>query len=135
MGKIINIKDWNADRKKLSELHVDENVLSFENKYGELVVIKPNEVKKVIKDYIIDELDLFADDEVVNLKVKVVTNVSTRLEEFEQRMQQHINEKIDALTEKIIQKILGRVVEDEVNKLLDEKLKKIKEKLWVEKEI
>jgi hypothetical protein len=129
MGKIINIKDWNADRKKLSELHVDENVLSFENKYGELVVIKPNEVKKVIKDYIIDELDLFADDEVVNLKVKVVTNVSTRLEEFEQRMQQHINEKIDALTEKIIQKILGRVVEDEVNKLLDEKLKKIKEKL------
>lgn len=129
MGKIININDWNADRKKLSELHVDENVLSFENKHGELVVIKPSEVKKVIKDYIIDELDLFADDEVVNLKVNVVTNVSTRLEQFEQRMEQHINEKIDALTEKIIQKILGRVVEDEVNKLLDEKLKKIKEML------
>lgn len=129
MGKIININDWNADRKKLSELNVDENVLSFENKHGELVVIKPNEVKKVIKDYIIDELNLFADDEVVNLKVNVVTNVSTRLEQFEQRMEQHINEKIDALTEKIIQKILSRVVEDEVNKLLDEKLKKIKEML------
>jgi hypothetical protein len=129
MGKLINLQDWNADRKKLSDLHVDEDVLSFENKHGDLVVIKPNEVKKVIKEYVVDELDLFADDEIVNLKFKVVSNVSARLEEFEERMLLHINEKIDALTEKIIQKILGRVVEDEVNKLVDEKLKQIKEML------
>jgi hypothetical protein len=129
MGRIINLKDWNANREKQSESHVDFDTLTFENKDGDLVVIKPNEVKKVIKSYLVDELDLFADDEVVNLKVKVVSNVSARLEEFEERIQQHIDEKIDALTEKIIQKILGRVIEDEVNKLVDEKLKQIKEML------
>ena len=120
MGRIFNLKDWNEARRKLSGINIDN---------GDLVVVSPIETKAVIKEFLSEELDLYADEDIINYKFKITTDINTRLNEFETRLESHISEKIDALSEKIISRIISRVIEEEVNKKVEEKLKKIKELL------
>lgn len=119
MGRIFNLKDWNEARRKLTGVDVDN---------GDLVV-RPSETKAVIKEFLAEELDLYADEDIINYKFKITTDINTRLNEFETRLESHISEKIDALSEKIMSKIISRVIEEEVNKKVEEKLKKLKELL------
>lgn len=129
MARIYNLSDYNDSRRRQAEISVDEDTISFENKKGDLIVVKPKEIKEVIKDYFNEELELYTDEVIMNSKFEVVTNVSKKMEIFERRMEQHINDKIDSLTERIMEAILSRVIEDEVTKRVDEKLKQIKDML------
>ena len=129
MARIYNLSDYNDSRRRQAEISVDEDTISFENKKGDLIVVKPKEIKEVIKDYFNEELELYTDEVIMNSKFEVVTNVSKKMETFERRMEQHINDKIDSLTERIMEAILSRVIEDEVTKRVDNKLKQIKDML------
>ena len=129
MGKIINIQDFNNYRKHLSDVKVDEDVLSFENKEGDLVVMRPSEAKEVIREFFINELDLYLDDVVINYKMKATTDMSSKLETFQYRLEVFLDDKFNQITEKVMERVITRLVEEEVNKRVDEKLKKIKDKL------
>ena len=124
MGKIINLSEFNNYRKSLSEIKIDEDVLSFENKEGELVVMRPSEAKEVIREFFINELDLYLDEIVVNYKMKANTDVTLKLETFENRLNGFIEDKFNQISEKVIERVITRLVEVEVNKRVDEKLKK-----------
>lgn len=126
MGKIINLSEFNNYRKTLSEIKIDEDVLSFENKEGELVVMRPSEAKDVIREFFINELDLYLDEIVVNYKMKANTDVTLKLETFENRLNGFIEDKFNQISEKVIERVITRLVEVEVNKRVDEKLKKNK---------
>ena len=129
MGKIVNIQDFNNYRKHLSEVKLDEDVLSFENKEGELVVMRPSEAKDVIREFFVHELDLYLDDVVINYKMKATTDISSKLETFQHRLESFLDDKFNQITEKVMERVITRLVEEEVNKRVDEKLKKIKYKL------
>ena len=129
MARIFNLSDYNNNRRIAGEVNIDEDTVSFENKKGDLIVVKPKEIKEVIREYFNEELELYTDDVIMNSKFEVVTNVSKKMDIFERRMEQHINDKIDSLTEKIMENILSRVIEDEVTKRVDKKLKQIKDAL------
>ena len=129
MARIINLSEFNNYRKTLSEIKIDEDVLSFENKEGDLVVMRPSEAKEVIREFFINELDLYLDDIVVNYKMKANTDVTLKLETFENRLNGFIEDKFNQISEKVIERVITRLVEVEVNKRVDEKLKKIKDKL------
>ncbi len=129
MGKIVNIQDFNNYRKHLSEVKLDEDVLSFENKEGELVVMRPSEAKDVIREFFVNELDLYLDDVVINYKMKATTDISSKLETFQHRLESFLDDKFNQITEKVMERVITRLVEVEVNKRVDEKLKKIKDKL------
>jgi hypothetical protein len=129
MGKIINLSEFNNYRKSLSEIKIDEDVLSFENKEGDLVVMRPSEAKDVIREFFVHELDLYLDDIVINYKMKANTDITLKLEIFENRLNGFIEDKFNQITEKVMERIITRLVEVEVNKRVDEKLKKIKDRL------
>lgn len=129
MGKIINLSEFNNYRKSLSEIKIDEDVLSFENKEGDLVVMRPSEAKDVIREFFVHELDLYLDDIVINYKMKANTDVTLKLEIFENRLNGFIEDKFNQISEKVIERVITRLVEVEVNKRVDEKLKKIKDRL------
>ena len=129
MGKIINLSEFNNYRKSLSEIKIDEDVLSFQNKEGDLVVMRPSEAKEVIREFFINELDLYLDDIVVNYKMKANTDVTLKLETFENRLNGFIEDKFNQISEKVIESVITRLVAEEVNKRVDEKLKKIKDRL------
>lgn len=129
MGKIVNIQDFNNYRKHLSEVKLDEDVLSFENKERELVVMRPSEAKDVIREFFVHELDLYLDDVVINYKMKATTDISSKLETFQHRLESFLDDKFNQITEKVMERVITRLVEEEVNKRVDEKLKKIKYKL------
>ena len=129
MARIYNLSDYNQTRKRVAELNIDEDAISFENKNGDLIVVKPKEIKEVIREYFNEEMELYTDETIINHKFQVVTNVSKKMDEFEHKMEQHINDKIGSLTERIMETILSRVIEDEVTKRVDEKLKQIKDAL------
>jgi hypothetical protein len=126
MGKIINLSEFNNYRKSLNEIKIDEDVLSFENKEGDLVVMRPSEAKEVIREFFINELDLYLDEIVVNYKMKANTDVTLKLETFENRLNGFIEDKFNQISEKVIERVITRLVEVEVNKRVDEKLKKNK---------
>jgi hypothetical protein len=129
MARIFNLSDYNDSRRRQAIVDEYEDTVSFENKKGDLIVVKPKEIKEVIKEYFNEELELYTDESIINSKFQVVTNVSKKMEEFERKMEQHINDKIDSLTERIMEAILSRVIEDEVTKRVDKKLKQIKDAL------
>jgi len=129
MGKIINLSEYNNSRKTASIEKVDFETLSFKNKEGNSVIVKPLEVKSVLREYVAEELSLYADDVIANNKFKLTNDVNNRMLDFEERLNKHIDEKIDSLTERIMEKIVSRTIEEEVNKLLGEKLLKLKELL------
>jgi hypothetical protein len=124
MARIINLSEFNNYRKTLSEIKIDEDVLSFENKEGDLVVMRPSEAKEVIREFFINELDLYLNDIVVNYKMKANTDVTLKLETFENRLNGFIEDKFNQISEKVIERVITRLVEVEVNKRVDEKLKK-----------
>jgi hypothetical protein len=126
MARIINLSEFNNYRKTLSEIKIDEDVLSFENKEGDLVVMRPSEAKEVIREFFINELDLYLNDIVVNYKMKANTDVTLKLETFENRLNGFIEDKFNQISEKVIERVITRLVEVEVNKRVDEKLKKNK---------
>lgn len=129
MARIYNLSDYNQTRKRLAELNIDEDAISFENKNGDLIVVKPKEIKEVIREYFNEEMELYTDETIINHKFQVITNVDKKMGEFEHKMEKHINDKIDSLTERIMENILSRVIEDEVTKRVDIKLKYIKDAL------
>jgi Ni,Fe-hydrogenase maturation factor len=129
MARIYNLSDYNQTRKRLAELNIDEDAISFEDKKGDLIVVKPKEIKEVIREYFNEEMELYTDETIINHKFQVITNVNKKMDEFEHKMEQHINDKIDSLTERIMETIISRVIEDEVTKRVDIKLKHIKDAL------
>lgn len=129
MGRIINLRHFNESRNRNPTESNIEEVVSLPINNGDVVVVKSNEVREVINDYLREELELFTDDTITNLKFQVTTDISQKVQIFEQRLNDHIDEKLDRLTERIAEKILSRVIEEEVNKRLDSKLKKLKELL------
>jgi hypothetical protein len=126
MAKIINLSEFNNYRKSLSEIKIDEDVLSFENKEGDLVVMRPSEAKDVIREFFVHELDLYLDDIVINYKMKATTDMASKLETFQNRLEVFLDNKFNQITEKVMERVITRLVEVEVNKRVDEKLKKNK---------
>lgn len=98
------------------------NTFKFENKDGDKIVITPLELKEHIFDFITNEVDLYADE-----TIKLYTNqLKGRLDVQISKIEEHINNKINKMTEDIISTTTNRLIQEEVNRRVDEKLRKIR---------
>ena len=123
MAQLHNLKEFNNSRRDN-----DFETLKFENKNGDVMVVKPQEVRDVLKDFITSEINTLGDDIKSNIKDKL----DFKIKQVEYNLNDHIEEKVLKLTEKILEKTIDRVIEDEVNRRVLEKLEKIKKCLWKE---
>ena len=121
MAQLPNFKRFNDDRRNES----DFETLKFENKNGDVMVVKPQEVRDVLKDFITSEINTLGDDIKSNIKDKL----DFKIKQVEHNLNEHIEEKVLKLTERILGKTIDRVIEDEVNRRVLEKLEKIKKEL------
>lgn len=100
----------------------DYNTLRFENKNGDKIVITPLELKEHISDFLTREINLYADESVIEYREKLQRRLDVQMSNIEC----HINDKINKITEDIISTTTSRLINEEVNRRVDEKLRKIR---------
>lgn len=98
------------------------NTFTFENKDGDKIVITPLELKEHISEYITNEINLYADESVIEYREKLQRRLDVQMSNIEC----HINDKINKMTEDIISTTTNRLIQEEVNRRVDEKLRKIR---------
>jgi len=121
MAKLPNIEEFNLNRRDYIKIKdsIDDSINVFTTE----------EVHAVIKNLLLEELHLFSTkaskkrqkdlEELINMKMKFI----------EEELKNHLNNKINLLTEKILGQTTNRIIEERVEKLLEEKLEKIKKSL------
>jgi len=120
MARISDINRYNQTRKDASRDKADFETLRFENKDGEVMVVKPHEVRDVLNDFIESEFGSMSD----NMKNQIKERLEFKIKQIEYSLKEHIEDKINKLTEKILEKTIDRIVEEEVNRRVLEKIKK-----------
>ena len=103
--------------------------ISFENKKGDIMVFTPTEAKEVLRDYINEELNLYGEKIVRDWKNKLEERINFKIKQFEIGLIEHIDNKINNMTERIVSQTTNRMIEAEVERRLEEKLKKLKDLL------
>jgi hypothetical protein len=131
MARIYNLKDYNTNRKEETFFEDggdgDFEALKFENKQGDIMVVRPQEVKDVLKDYIKFQINEIADDITTNFGSKIKERLEFRLKQFEIGLMKHVDDKINKITEKVVENTMNRIIQNEVDRRINEKLKKLKE--------
>lgn len=129
MAKIIDLQSYNSIRGSDSIISTTfdnqiglSNTLKFENKNGDNIVITPMELREYITHFINNEVNLYADDTVKQYREQLQRRLDVQMSNIEG----HINDKINKMTENIISTTTSRLINEEVNKRVDEKLRKIR---------
>jgi len=95
----------------------------------ETVLLSSSEVKEILTKYLNDELDFFAKGITKETKSALTERVNFRLKQIESSLVRHVDDKINGITEKIVSLSTNRVIEEEVNRRVEARLKKIKDSL------
>ena len=142
MAKIIDLPKFNSDRIEYTSprtyidgsgvvsnlnsgtIHIggSSNALQFENKNGDNIVITPIELKEHITEFLSNEVNLYADETIREYREQLKRRLDVQMSSIEA----HLNDKINKITQDIISTTTSRLINEEVNKRVDEKLKKIR---------
>jgi hypothetical protein len=120
MARIAHLQTINNE--KVALLNIARNA-------DESVLVTADETRDVIKNFIIDELSFFADENINFRKSDFEYIVADKINKIELSLNEMINKKFDKLTERIVRETKESVIEAEVNKRLEIKLQKIRESL------
>jgi hypothetical protein len=133
MAKIIDLGTYNSVRGNdvltISDTaHISNsfgsvsNTFKFENKDGDKIVITPLELKEHISDFIINEFDFYADENINQYREQLKRRLDVQMSKIEE----HLNDKLNKITEQIVSTTTSRLINEEVNRRVDEKLRKIR---------
>lgn len=103
----------------------DNSSVKFTNSYGDDIVIKPKELKEELHKFIDQELLSQTQDDIENKKVYLKKEIDKKLNDFESSLYKHIEDKINKISEKVIESTLNRVFEDKVKEEVKRRLKKL----------
>jgi len=120
MARISDIQKYNSARKDQTRDKADFETLRFENEQGEIMVVKPQEVRDVLHDFIESEIGVLGD----GMRTRMKERLEFKMRQVEYELKIHVEDKINKLTESILEKTIDRIVEEEVNRRVLEKLKK-----------
>jgi hypothetical protein len=132
MAKIINLEDFNLVRGTNNSSNLTtsvylqpnniSNTLNFENKNGDNIVITPMELREYLSEFLTREINLYANETVKKYRDQLERTLDVQMSNIEG----HINDKIIKMTEEIISTTTSRLINEEVNRRVDEKLRKIR---------
>lgn len=120
MATINDLKKYNDNKRDL---------LKVQTLSDGIILFTEEEAKKVLINYIVNELDIFSDGVSKEIKKELDHKIGTKLIRVEKDMFEHINDKLNKIAEKVVNEILDRKMEEEINKRVEEKLNKIKQLL------
>lgn len=122
MARISDIQRYNQTRKDSAKESPDFDTLKFKNKNGDVMVVKPQEVRDVLHDFIDAEFN-FSNNITKN---QMKERFEFKLKQIERTLIEHVDDKINKIVESILEKTIDRIVEEEINRRVQEKLEKIK---------
>jgi hypothetical protein len=120
MAHIPNIGVVNTERQK---------AIKLQTSIDESIVFTHAELRETLRGILDDELNISAQNLAFEKKFELESRLNFKLKQLENSLVNLINERIDKITERIVTLTINRVIEEEVTKRLDDRLKQIKDKL------
>jgi len=120
MARLPNVGHYNEERIK---------AIKIKTIVDDAMVLTVDETKKILRDFINEELSFFAEDVAKSRRIEVEERLNFKLKQFENSMIRHIDDKINKITERIVELSINRVIEQEVETRLNKKLDKIRKQL------
>ena len=102
-----------------------ERNISFKNDKGDIFSITADELKSELSKFIDLQYSSMTYDKIELRKEYLKKELDKKLNEFELSLRQHVENKLDKITEKIIGNITDRVFEDRVKNEVKERLKNL----------
>lgn len=102
-----------------------ERNISFQNDKGDIFFITANELRDELSKFIDLQYSSMTYDKIELRKEYLKRELDKKLNEFEVSLRQHVENKLDKITENIINNITDRVFEDRVKKEVKERLKNL----------
>jgi hypothetical protein len=120
MAKLPSVNIFNEERIK---------ALKINTAADEAMLLTVDETREYLRSFISDELNFFAEDVSRERRLEVEERLNFKLKQIESSMIRHIDEKINKITERIVELSISRVIEQEVETRLNRKLDKIRKTL------
>lgn len=124
MAAIPNIGVYNFNRKELVKYKK-----AIEDAAEETVVMTKDEIGETIRELLVKECDWFGAKYSTDRKIEIANSINGKLTSFESEMVEFINNKIDKITETIIDRLVSHKINLEVERRLEEKIEEIRKSL------
>jgi hypothetical protein len=102
-----------------------ERNISFQSDKGDIFFITANELRGELSKFIDLQYSSMTYEKIELRKEYLKRELDKKLNEFELSLRQHVENKLDKITEKVIDNITDRVFEDRVKKEVKERLKNL----------
>ncbi len=103
--------------------------LPIENNNGDILLVTKQETILVIREFIRAEIGNLREDDTLILERKRIENILVdKIHRLEKELEAYVNYKFDTIAEQLCEKLLTRKFNEEVQKRVDEKLEKIRQK-------
>ena len=116
MARIPNLNSINDQRIR---------VINIGRENEDSLILTLEETQVFLKGFIETELGYYTDEVSRKRKTEVEERLNLRLIQLQEDILAHVNYKINKITERIVEATITRVVEEEVDKRVKEKLKKL----------
>jgi hypothetical protein len=126
MARIVDGTGFNARRIQEANNKFIKNTLTFKNSNGDLTVVSTKELNEELFSYIESEMMKYPELKTDKVKQDIEDKLTEKLNNMENLLLDHINNKITKITQEIVSKTNKRYIDGEVNRLLNEKLEKLK---------
>ena len=120
MARLPSVNIFNEERVK---------AIKIKTIVDDAMILTVDETRECLRSYISDELNYFAEDVTKSRRIEIEERLNFKLKQFENSMIRHIDDKINKITERIVELTINRVIEQEVETRLNKKLDKIRKQL------
>jgi hemerythrin-like domain-containing protein len=130
MARISDLNAYNDFRRTdeiWTPLSTSKESIKFTNSNGDDVIISPIELKEELHKFIDQELISQTQGDIERKKEYLKREVDKQLNQFETSLKRHIEDKLNNITERIIESVLERVFEDKVKQEVKRRLNKLLE--------
>ena len=125
MARISKLRQFNDLRIDDKWLPFEKKTISFENQKGDTMVITPVELKEELGKFIDLHFSSMTSDEIECKKEYLKRELNKKLNEFELSLRQHVEDKINKITQEVIENVMSRTFEERVKKEVKQRLKKL----------
>ena len=127
MARISNLNEYNDLRINDKWLPFEQKTISFENEKGDTMVITPVELKEELNRFIDLQFSSMTSEDIERKKEYLKRELDRKLNEFELSLKQHVENKINKITQEVIENVMSRTFEDRVKQEVKQRLKKLLE--------
>lgn len=125
MARISDLSSYNDLRINDKWLPFEKKTISFENEKGDTMVITPVELKEELNKFIDLHFSSMTTEDLERKKEYLKRELDKKLNEFELSLRQHVEDKINKITQEVIENVMSRTFEERVKQEVKKRIKKL----------